>query len=53
MTHNLEDPLAEGSELSFYDGIAALTLAGDLAFDDLLAIYKKDARFHATSEILN
>lgn len=53
MMHNLEDPLAEGSELSFYDGIAALTLAGDMAFDDLLAIYKKDARFHATSELLN
>jgi hypothetical protein len=48
MTHNLEDPLAEGSELSFYDGIAALTLAGDMAFDELRAIYEKDARFHAT-----
>lgn len=47
MTHNLEDPLAEGSELSFCDGIAALTLAGDMAFDELRAIYENDARFHA------
>jgi hypothetical protein len=50
MTHNLEDPLPENPELSFYDGIAALTLAGDLAFDELRAIYEKDTRFHPTDE---
>jgi hypothetical protein len=52
MTHNLEDPLAEGSELALYDGIAALTLAGDASFTQLRAIYEADARFQATSEIL-
>ncbi len=52
MTHNLDDPLAEGPELSLYDGIVALTLAGDLAFEGLRAIYDNDIRFQATEEIL-
>lgn len=53
MTHNLEDPLVEDPELSFYDGIAALTQAGDVAFEALRAIYEKDSRFHPTDEILS
>jgi len=53
MTHPLEDPLAEGAELALYDGIAALTLAGDLAFDELQAIYASDDRFRAPDEFLN
>jgi len=52
MTHNLEDPLVEYPELSFYDGIAALTLAGDVAFEALRAIYEKDTRFHPSDELL-
>lgn len=52
MTHALEDSLVDGSELGLYDGIAALTLAGDLAFDAMLAIYERDQRFQATEEIL-
>lgn len=51
MTHNLEAPLVDGPELAFYDGIAALTLAADVAWADLRAIYDKDARFHLTEDI--
>jgi hypothetical protein len=51
MTHDLEDPLVEGAELALYDGIAALTLAGDLAFDGLRAIYENDGRFHPSDEV--
>jgi hypothetical protein len=52
MTHELDDPLPEGPELAFYDGIAALTLAGDLAFPELRAAYENDPRFQVTPEIL-
>jgi hypothetical protein len=53
MTHEMVDPLPDGQELAFYDGIAALTLAGDLAFPELRAIYESDSRFQATPEILS
>ncbi len=52
MTHPLDAPLASGPELALYDGVAALTLAGDLAFEALRGIYEQDARFQATPEIL-
>lgn len=52
MTHPLGDPLVEQPELSLYDGIAALTLAGDLAFQALRGIYEKDLRFHPGDDIL-
>jgi hypothetical protein len=52
MTHDLEDPLPEGAELAFYDGIANLTSAGDYAFDGLRAIYQGDPRFQVPDEIL-
>jgi hypothetical protein len=52
MTHQMEDPLPDGPELAFYDGIAALTLAGDLAFPELCAIYESDSRFQVPPEIL-
>jgi len=52
MAHNLEDPLPDGAELAFYDGIAHLISAGDLAFDDLRAIYAMDPRFQVPEEIL-
>ena len=53
MTHDLEDPLVEGAELAFYDGIANLTSAGDMAFPELRAIYQYDPRFQPTKEILS
>jgi hypothetical protein len=52
MTHEMADPLPDDPELAFYDGIAALTLAGDLTFSELRAIYDGDARFLVPPEIL-
>ena len=52
MTHALEEPLVEGSELALYDGIASLTLAGDMAHDAIHAVYERDERFQNTTEIL-
>ena len=52
MAHDLSAPLATGSELALYDGVAALTMAGDCAFPKLRAIYDNDPRFQATSEII-
>jgi len=51
MTHEMEDPLPEGVELALYDGIAALTLAGDLAYQELRAVVERDARFQIPTEI--
>ncbi|MFN2150914.1 MAG: transglutaminase-like domain-containing protein [Anaerolineales bacterium] len=51
MTHQLEDPLPETTELAWYDGIAALTLAGDAAFPELRAIFEADPRFQLPAEI--
>lgn len=53
MTHELSDPLPTDPELAFYDGIAALTMAGDLAFPSLRAISELDPRFQVTPEIFN
>lgn len=44
-THRLEDPLpAEGPELAEYDRLAALTVAGDAAFDELRRLYEIEPR---------
>jgi hypothetical protein len=52
MTHELDDPLPAGAELALYDGIAALTLAGDAAFPTLRDIVEQDDRFQVPAEIL-
>jgi len=52
MTHELDDALPSGSELAYYDGIAALTLAGDLAFPALCATFEQDAKFRIPAEII-
>ncbi len=51
MTHELNDPLPQDGELSLYDGIASLTLAGDLAFPELRACYENDTRFQFHLEL--
>lgn len=51
MTHELDDPTTTGSELAFCDGISSFTLAEDLAFSQLRAIYD-DPVFQITNEIL-
>jgi len=44
-SHRLEDPLpADGPELAEYDRLAALTVAGDSAFDELRQLYKNEPR---------
>lgn len=52
MTHPLDAPLVSGSELALYDGIAALILAGGLVFEALGALYRQEARFQDTPEIM-
>jgi hypothetical protein len=52
MTHDLDDPLPKKGELAYYDGIAALTLAGDLAFPELRCIVEQDARFQIPPDII-
>lgn len=43
--HRLEDPLpADGPELAEYDRLAALTVAGDGAFDELRRLYEVEPR---------
>ncbi len=43
--HRLEDPLpADGPELAEYDRLAALTVAGDSAFDELRRLYEVEPR---------
>ncbi len=44
--HHLEDPLPEdGEELGFYDQVAALTLAGDQAFEQIRSLFERDDRW--------
>ena len=44
-SHRLDDPLpADGPELAEYDRLAALTVAGDSAFDELRQLYKNEPR---------
>jgi hypothetical protein len=52
MTHDLDEPLVKGAELAFYDSIANLTMAGDIAYPVLKAIYQYDSRFQVTEDIL-
>jgi len=52
MTQDLDDPLPKGPQLAFYDGIAALTQAGDLAYPELRAINENNLRFQLSDEIM-
>ncbi len=49
-SHRLEDPLpTEGPELTEYDRLAALTVAGDAAFDKLRRLYETEPRLQVPS----
>jgi hypothetical protein len=45
-THPLEDPFPpDPAEVALYDHIAALTVAGDVAFDELRQLFSHDPRW--------
>jgi hypothetical protein len=50
-THRLEDPFPEDAqEVAFYDHIAALTSAGDAAFDEIRRLYEQDPRWRVPED---
>lgn len=53
-THRLEDPLPENyEELVFYDEVAALTIAGDQAFDQLRRRFEQEDRWRVPQSWLS
>lgn len=51
LTKDLDDPLPEEQEMAFYDGITALTLAGDESFPELRNTFAGDESWHPPEEI--